>query len=117
MREGLKSYFKKFAFKNTELLDFLKELGNAASALGIKENLVEWSYTWLKSSGVNIISYEYDTDHQGTITKFMIRQTEHYNGENRLRKQKFEIGFLNENMEVIDRVTVQTDDKVQEIFY
>jgi hypothetical protein len=24
---------------------------------------------------------------------------------------------LNENMEVIDRVTVQTDDKVQEIFY
>lgn len=89
MRDGLKSYFKKYAFKNTELIDFLNELGKAAKNLGIKENLVEWSHTWLRTSGINIINYEYEADEQNRITKFTIKQTEHYNGENRLRKQKF----------------------------
>ena len=43
MRDGLKSYFKKYAFKNTELIDFLNELGKAAKNLGLKEDLVQWS--------------------------------------------------------------------------
>ena len=43
MRRGLKTYFKKFAFQNTELHDFLSELGKAAKDLDIKEDLVAWS--------------------------------------------------------------------------
>ena len=62
MRDGLKSYFKKYAFKNTELIDFLNELGKAAKNLGLKEDLVQWSQTWLKSSGINIISYNFEAD-------------------------------------------------------
>jgi len=73
MRDGLKSYFKKYAFKNTELIDFLNELGKAAKNLGIKENLVEWSHTWLRTSGINIITYEYEADEQNRITKFTIK--------------------------------------------
>jgi aminopeptidase N len=72
MREGVKSYFSKFAYRNTVLNDFLTELGIAAKKLGIQENLVEWSYSWLRSSGVNIISYEVDSDELGKITDFRI---------------------------------------------
>jgi aminopeptidase N len=30
MRKGLASYFKRYAYKNTELKEFLEELGKAA---------------------------------------------------------------------------------------
>lgn len=86
MRDGLKSYFKKYAFKNTELIDFLNELGKAAKNLGLKEDLVQWSQTWLKSSGINIISYNFEADENNQITKFAVHQALHINGENRLRK-------------------------------
>ena len=57
LKAGLKSYFTRYAFGNTELGDFLAELGKAAKNFNFKENLVEWSSTWLKSSGINIIGY------------------------------------------------------------
>jgi len=50
----------------------LTELGSAAKNLGIKENLVDWSYSWLKTSGINIISYEYDVDGDNKITEFRV---------------------------------------------
>lgn len=73
MREGLKTYFHKYAYKNTELNDFLVELGKAAQRLGIKENLVDWSYSWLKSSGINIISYDYEVSNENVIIEFNVR--------------------------------------------
>ena len=80
MREGLKAYFSKYAYKNTVLNEFLTELGKAATRLGIQENLVDWSYSWLKSSGINIINYNYDTDANDIITDFRIIQGMHVNG-------------------------------------
>lgn len=35
MKRGLKTYFHKYAFNNTELHDFLSELGKAAKDLEI----------------------------------------------------------------------------------
>ncbi len=55
LRLGLKTYFKKYAYKNTELIDFLQELGAAAKQMGVGQKLVEWSETWLKTAGLNII--------------------------------------------------------------
>jgi len=104
MRQGLQTYFHKYRFSNTVLNDFLTELGKAAQNLGIKENLVEWSYSWLKSSGINIISYEYDVDEENIITEFRIIQGMHKHGDNKLRSQKFVIALLDENMEVIEEV-------------
>lgn len=40
LREGLKTYFAKYKFKNTELKDFLTELDLAAKNTGIKEDLL-----------------------------------------------------------------------------
>jgi aminopeptidase N len=84
----LKTYFKKYAFKNTELNDFLVELGKASKQLGIKEDLVQWSYSWLRSSGLNVISYNY-IEVNNEIEQFSIHQGIFKYGNNRLRKQKF----------------------------
>ena len=69
LREGLKSYFGKYAFKNTELKDFLFELGAAAKTLGIKDDLVAWSNVWLKTSGLNVIRYTFE-ETDNVIRKF-----------------------------------------------
>ena len=88
MRHGLASYFKKYAYKNTELEDFLQELELAAEELKFEQNLVEWAHTWLMSSGVNIIKHTCEEDAE-KITSFKIHQSCHKYGENRLRKQRF----------------------------
>ena len=62
MRNGLKSYFTKYAYSNTVYEDFLVELGNAAHDLKIEEDLVEWAHTWLQTAGVNVIHCTYDED-------------------------------------------------------
>ncbi len=67
LRVGLQSYFKKYAFQNTELADFLKELGDAAKKMGVAEALVEWSNTWLKTAGINII--EIEVEEEGDVIK------------------------------------------------
>ena len=38
LKEGLKTYFKKYSFKNTELKDFIAELSLAALKLGLEVN-------------------------------------------------------------------------------
>ena len=47
MRNGLKNYFKKYAYKNTSYEDFLIELGNAAHEFKFEDDLVVWAHTWL----------------------------------------------------------------------
>jgi aminopeptidase N len=55
LREGLKTYFAKYAFKNTQLKDFIAEMANAQKSLGVMLNvdLVQWSESWLKTAGCN----------------------------------------------------------------
>ena len=35
LKEGLKTYFNKYKFKNTELRDFIAELNDASQRLGL----------------------------------------------------------------------------------
>ena len=51
MKEGLKTYFQKYKFKNTELSDFITELSDAAVRLGMQVDLRAWSDSWLTSAG------------------------------------------------------------------
>lgn len=62
MRLGLKSYFTKYAYKNTEYQDFIDEMAIAAETLNISKELVHWSDTWLKTDGINIIDYSFKED-------------------------------------------------------
>ena len=61
LKEGLKTYFEKYSFKNTELKDFVNELAAAATKLGKSPNekfMVDWSESWLKSAGCAVIELD-----------------------------------------------------------
>jgi aminopeptidase N len=68
-REGLRSYFRKYAWGNTTLDDLLAEL-EATSG----RDLRSWSELWLETAGVNTLTPELVVE-DGVITSAAIRQT------------------------------------------
>ncbi|MCW2770795.1 MAG: pepN, partial [Aeromicrobium sp.] len=67
---GLRAYFSKHAYGNTELSDLLTELEQASG-----RELGDWAEEWLQTSGVNTLRAAFDTDEDGTFTSFAIEQT------------------------------------------
>ncbi|UYQ76187.1 aminopeptidase N [Glutamicibacter sp. JL.03c] len=67
---GVREYFAKHSWSNTELPDLLNEL-EASSG----RDLSDWGAQWLETSGVNTLTADIDTDASGAITSFTIRQT------------------------------------------
>ncbi|GAA1340436.1 aminopeptidase N [Arthrobacter roseus] len=67
---GVREYFGKHSWKNTELVDLLSEL-EAASGRDLKE----WSSLWLETAGVNTLRPEIETDDDGVITSFAVLQS------------------------------------------
>jgi aminopeptidase N len=66
---GVSDYFKKHAFKNTELKDLLKELENQSG-----RDLTQWSKLWLETAGVNTLRPEL-VEKEGVIESFAILQS------------------------------------------
>lgn len=66
LKEGLKTYFAKYKFKNTELKDFIAELDSAAKRLNLRVNFKEWSDTWLTTAGCS----EFDLNVEGDGNSF-----------------------------------------------
>jgi aminopeptidase N len=71
---GLRAYFGKHAYGNTELSDLLVEL-EAASG----RELGDWAEEWLQTSGVNTLRAAFDTeageDGSRSFTSFSVEQT------------------------------------------
>ncbi|QPK94541.1 aminopeptidase N [Actinomyces sp. zg-332] len=67
--EGIKVYFKKHAWKNTELTDLLSELEKTSG-----RDLSKWTKVWLEESGVNLMRPVIETDSNGVITHFGVQQ-------------------------------------------
>ena len=86
---GVASYFKKHAFKNTELKDLLIEL-EATSGRDLKV----WSKLWLETAGVNTLHPELTMNAEGVIDKFLVRQTS-ISEHPTLRPHRMAIGFYN----------------------
>jgi aminopeptidase N len=53
-RKGMQKYFKKYAYQNTVLEDFLSALSTASG-----KNLTSWSKEWLLTAGVNPVTSEW----------------------------------------------------------
>lgn len=66
---GVRSYFAKHAWGNTELTDFLTEL-EATSG----RDLSAWSGLWLEKAGVTLLRPEITVDDAGVITSFAVLQ-------------------------------------------
>ena len=62
--EGIKTYFQKYSYKNTELKDFIAELDTVATKFGFNANFnfKKWTDSWLKTPGCNEIEMSYETD-------------------------------------------------------
>ncbi|MFC4471157.1 aminopeptidase N [Streptomyces xiangluensis] len=66
---GVQAYFKAHAYGNTRLSDLLGALEETSG-----RDLKNWSEKWLQTAGINILRPEIETDANGVITSFAIRQ-------------------------------------------
>jgi len=67
--KGLKAYFDKHAWKNTELTDLLSELSISSG-----RDLESWTKLWLQSSGATLLRPKIQTDANNVITNATIQQ-------------------------------------------
>ena len=67
--EGVRAYFGKHAWKNTELTDLLSELEKTSG-----RDLTEWTREWLQTPGVNLMRSQADLAADGTFESFAILQ-------------------------------------------
>ena len=66
---GVRAYFRRHAFGNTELRDLLAELETTSG-----RDLAGWSAQWLEEAGVTLLRAEVEADAHGQITSFAITQ-------------------------------------------
>ncbi|WP_327428770.1 aminopeptidase N [Streptomyces sp. NBC_01236] len=67
--KGVQAYFKAHAYGNTRLSDLLGALEETSG-----RDLGTWSQKWLQTAGINVLRPEIETDANGVITAFAIRQ-------------------------------------------
>ncbi|MGZ5370185.1 aminopeptidase N [Aeromicrobium sp.] len=96
---GLRQYFTKYAYGNTELTDLLVELESASG-----RELGDWSQEWLKTSGVNTLRAAFETDADGSFTSFAVEQSA-IEAYPTLRRHRIAIGLYNR----VDGKLVRTD--------
>ncbi len=87
-RIGVSNYLKKFSYKNTELDDFIGELGKAAG-----KDMSQWTQDWLYNAGLNTIKVNYQCSDK-VISEFTIEQTAPADYPT-LREQRVQVGLYN----------------------
>jgi aminopeptidase N len=84
---GLRRYFKKHAFANSEFSDLLGALEDASG-----RELDSWAKEWLQTSGVNTLTPQFEVDASGDYSSFAVVQSapvEH----STLRRHRIGIGL------------------------
>lgn len=84
---GVREYFAKHSWKNTELGDLMIELEKASG-----RDLDQWGRLWLETAGVNSLKPELTVDADGTITSFAILQSA-VEDQPTLRPHRLAVGF------------------------
>ncbi|MCU1555999.1 MAG: aminopeptidase [Arthrobacter sp.] len=86
---GVREYFSKHAWQNTELSDLLAELEKASG-----RDLDEWGRLWLETAGVNTLQPELSVGEDATISSFAILQSA-TEDQPTLRPHRLAVGFYN----------------------
>jgi aminopeptidase N len=108
---GVSDYFKKHAFKNTELKDLLKELESQSG-----RDLSQWSKIWLETAGVNTLRPAI-VEKDGVIESFAILQSA-IDSYPYLRPHRIAIGLYQEqNGKIIrtDRIELDVEGAKTEV--
>lgn len=104
---GVREYFSKHAWQNTELSDLMAELEKASG-----RDLEKWGQLWLETAGVNTLTPEISANADGTIGSFAIVQSA-IESEPTLRPHRLAVGFYNLNgagkLERVHRVELDVD--------
>ncbi len=82
-QEGLHRYFKKYANRNTALIDFIQTMGQVSS-----QDLSSWQKSWLTTTGMNRVQALFTCDDDKKISEFKILQSGDIGNPLRLHKTK-----------------------------
>ena len=101
---GLRGYFKRHAFGNSEFSDLLRALEESSG-----RELDSWAKEWLQTSGVNTLRPGFELDDEGNYRSFSVLQTatvEHPT----LRRHRLGIGLydLEPNGDGVERLVRRT---------
>ncbi|MUU73176.1 aminopeptidase N [Pseudarthrobacter sp. GA104] len=88
---GVREYFAKHSWQNTELGDLLVELEKASG-----RDLDDWGRQWLETAGVNTLKPELEVDGDGRLTSFAIVQSA-VDDWPTIRPHRLAVGFYNLN--------------------
>jgi aminopeptidase N len=101
---GLRAYFKKHAFGNSEFSDLLGALEESSG-----RELDSWAKEWLQTSGVNTLSPRFETDEAGSFISFAVHQSAPVENPT-LRRHRLAIGLydLEPNDEGVERLVRRT---------
>ncbi|HET7358069.1 MAG TPA: aminopeptidase N [Nocardioidaceae bacterium] len=102
---GLRAYFKKHAYSNSRLTDLLQAL-EASSG----RDLQAWAEEWLETSGVNILSPEFEVDGEGRFSSFAVHQAAANEKFPTLRRHRLGIGLYDRVQgRLVRRTSLETD--------
>ena len=100
---GLKTYFRKHQFANTDLQDFIDCMQENYKPLdpSYPESLDEWQKQWLQTAGMNELSPLWEPSDNLTET-ITLKQTAVLAQHPTLRVHKMKIGFFGEGAELLE---------------
>ena len=102
---GLRTYFKRHAFGNSQFGDLLAALEETSG-----RDLHAWAREWLQTSGVNTLTPEFELDGDGRYAAFAVRQHAEP-GTPTLRRHRIGVGLYDrdERGHLVLRTSVETD--------
>jgi aminopeptidase N len=101
---GLRTYFNRHAYGNTELTDLLKALEETSG-----RDLGAWTKEWLQTSGVNTVRPVFEVDADSRFTSFVIEQTAHDEFPT-LRRHRLAVGLYDlEDSVLVRRSSTEID--------
>lgn len=110
---GVREYFAKHAWQNTELSDLMVELEKASG-----RDLDQWGRLWLETAGVNTLQPELELDADGNLASFSIIQSAVKEWPT-IRPHRLAVGFYNLNgagkLERVHREELDVDGERTEV--
>jgi aminopeptidase N len=100
---GLRAYFDRHAYANSELSDLLRALEETSG-----RDLGSWTKEWLQTSGVNTLRADFETDDEDSFTAFTVQQGAHPDFPT-LRRHRVAIGLYDRTDDALvrrDRVEI-----------
>ncbi|MDI9928369.1 aminopeptidase N [Rhodococcus sp. IEGM 1341] len=97
---GLRAYFVDHAFGNATFSDLLAALEKSSG-----RDLSDWGAQWLRTTGLNTLSPDFDVDADGKFTRFSVQQTGAAPGAGEHRVHRIAVGIYDD----VDGKLVRTD--------